>query len=83
MFIAVDGNNSFHVGWLARVLGLPRIVPWVYQTRPENEHAFLDGWDTANDTPAEDWIHALEGMKANRQAFVFWCDDEGNEVKVT
>ncbi len=83
MNIAVDGNNFFHLGWLAHFLGLPRKHPAAGALHESDVAAFEDGWDTCNETPTHyspSRLDALRGMLQLGQAVAYWVDEENNEI---
>ncbi len=87
MNIAVDGNNSYHTGWLACFLGLPRRHPGMEEreillaSEGAWTRGFLEGWDTCNETPVEWRCKALPEMVRSGQALVYWVDDENLELE--
>lgn len=83
MNIAIDGNNFFHTGWLARLLGLPREHPVASALKPGDVAAFQDGWDMCDETPADgrpSRLTAYYAMLQNGQAVAYWVDDDNNEL---
>ena len=83
MNIAVDGNNFFHTGWLARLLGLPRRHPSAPCLRDGDVAMFLDGWDMCNETPERGCPNRLTAyyeMLKRGQAAAVWVDDDNNEI---
>lgn len=80
MQMAIDGNNSFHTGWLARFLGLPRFLPGAAAMKAGDVRAFEDGWDTCQETPEDARAAAFYRMKSERQAYSGWIDDAGEDV---
>ena len=81
MNIAVDGNNFFHTGWLARMLALPREHPHASALKPGDVAAFQDGWDMCHETPEDARLTAFYAMLSNDQATACWVDDDNNEIE--
>ena len=82
MQMVVDGNNSFHTGLLARLLGLPRWLPGAGAIKAGDLAAFLDGRDMADETPDDLRYSALHRMVEARQAHVGWIDDNGEDLEL-
>lgn len=90
MNIAVDGKNSFIVGWLARFLGLPKKHPCANALRPTDVDAFNEGWEMCDETPVDGYpnrLLAFYGMKEKTDKYgqadviTYWADDDGNEME--
>jgi hypothetical protein len=90
MQMVVDGDSSFHTGWLARFLGLPRFLPGAGAMKDGDVKAFGDGWDMAEETLAGalnpivlgNVYAAFTAMRSVRQAYTGWIDDAGEDVKL-
>jgi predicted nucleotidyltransferase len=92
MQMVIDGNNSFHTGWLARFLGLPRFCPGAAARKTEDVDIFLDGWDMCDETlrptvaPRTDFViagivyGAFRDMLGRKQAHAGWINDDGEDV---
>jgi len=68
--LTVRADNMFNLGWLTRLLGMPRIHP----DRPAGikKESFDEGWDMCDETSPEWRIKVLQPMIDKGQIIIEW-----------